>query len=327
MNRTNFVSLVVDTRGSYVAAITRRVEVTTIYTPHSEASYPFFCQKEVPIQIDTEESAVEKKKYIVEQFPLTVIRHEISSTDEYMDRFATLIKPMLGSQQIKSPTTGYKGYQDFSSITPSQKQSIQSTPSSPYYGGMLVSSTDMEKPLSKEEPSLFPCGEDDEYEDLYSLPQATHQYGPEVVGSYDEWEEAEGYKNVLHFDKELFGKWMLMLLSGTPLKALTQHLVWGTASGDRLMNMWRETFAEDDANDEFSVFMSEWVPYCINALRPNEYFLEDDLKSHPGIGYDELTNVFFLYIRDAIKELTYDTYTEELYEILKEEFAYYPDED
>lgn len=86
-NDTNcFVSLVVDTRGQYVARITRKVQSKSEVTiKNMGASYEFFGEGSREITQDTAVTAKTVTKEVIEYFDLEVERHEVSNSLDYLD--------------------------------------------------------------------------------------------------------------------------------------------------------------------------------------------------------------------------------------------------
>lgn len=92
-NDTNcFVSLVVDTKGTYVARITRKIQSKSevIVKPLS-TSYEFFGNGPKTLNNSTEMTKTIDKKYI-EYFDLQVERHEVPNTLSYLDTRFTEIE-------------------------------------------------------------------------------------------------------------------------------------------------------------------------------------------------------------------------------------------
>lgn len=94
-NDTNcFVSLVVDTRGQYVARITRKVQTKSEVTiKNLGTSYKFFGEGTKEITKDTKSNTKVVEKEVIEYFDLEVERHEVANSLEYLDtRFEELQK-------------------------------------------------------------------------------------------------------------------------------------------------------------------------------------------------------------------------------------------
>lgn len=104
-NDTNcFVSLVVDTRGSYVARITRRVVAKSEVTIHNlGSSYEFFGEGSRTIGRDDTESTKTIDKKFIEYFDLEVERHEVPNSLAYLDsRFEEIEKNKKSACSIPS---------------------------------------------------------------------------------------------------------------------------------------------------------------------------------------------------------------------------------
>lgn len=86
-NDTNcFVSLVVDTRGQYVARITRKVQSKSEVTVKNlGTSYEFFGEGSKEITHNGKEITKEVDKEVIEYFDLAVERHEVSNSLDYLD--------------------------------------------------------------------------------------------------------------------------------------------------------------------------------------------------------------------------------------------------
>lgn len=81
-----FVSLVVDTRGKYVAIITRKVQTQSEVTvKRLGTSYEFFGEGSKEISHDDTETTKTIDKEVIEYFDLEVERHEVSNDLEYLD--------------------------------------------------------------------------------------------------------------------------------------------------------------------------------------------------------------------------------------------------
>ncbi len=80
------VSLVVDTRGKYVAIITRKVQTQSEVTvKRLGTSYEFFGEGSKEISHDDTETTKTIDKEVIEYFDLEVERHEVSNDLEYLD--------------------------------------------------------------------------------------------------------------------------------------------------------------------------------------------------------------------------------------------------
>lgn len=86
-NDTNcFVSLVVDTKGTYVARITRKKKTKAeIIIKNQGSSYEFFGEGTKEISSDNTETIKTVDKEVIEYFDLQVERHEVPNTLEYLD--------------------------------------------------------------------------------------------------------------------------------------------------------------------------------------------------------------------------------------------------
>lgn len=107
-NDTNcFVSLVVDTKGEYVARITRKVQTKSEVTVKKlDTSYEFFGDgsKELEHKDETTTKVIEKE--VIEYFDLEVERHEVPNTLEYLDaRFDEIAK----KKEEAKPKEKYSG--------------------------------------------------------------------------------------------------------------------------------------------------------------------------------------------------------------------------
>lgn len=312
INRNNFVSLVVDTRGTYVAAITRRLEINTVYTPHSEAHYPFFALRDVPISISAEPDSIEKKQYIVQWFPLEVVRHEVSDSDDYVDRFAELLLPMLRSQ-LKPYTSPAVQPHSYTSFGDSINKTSQPAPVPQRQYAWPSSYDDTDDGGYPELP--FPGTSIKETKDTVNKKQEIKEL---VDESYDDLQQrASSLKDLCMVDETAFHNWLIQLIAGTPLKCLTEHIIWSSASVKRLMDSWKETCDES----LFSEFMTEWIPLCINFVPEDFFFLDEALLTEDN---DLMLAVFSLKVKEALEEaLEFDSYAETIFEILTEELICY----
>lgn len=94
-NDTNcFVSLVVDTRGTYVAIVTRKVQTKSEVTIKKlGTSYEFFGEGTKELTHNDAETTKVIDKEVIEYFDLEVERHEVPNTLEYLDtRFEEIEK-------------------------------------------------------------------------------------------------------------------------------------------------------------------------------------------------------------------------------------------
>lgn len=94
-NDTNcFVSLVVDTRGKYVARVTRKVQSTSEVTvKYLGKSYEFFGEGNKQLTVGGEEVTKVVDTTAIEYFDLEVERHEVPNTLSYLDdRFTEIEK-------------------------------------------------------------------------------------------------------------------------------------------------------------------------------------------------------------------------------------------
>lgn len=94
-NDTNcFVSLVVDTRGQYVARITRKVQTKSEVTiKNLGTSYEFFGEGNKEITPKSVETTKVVDKEVIEYFDLDVERHTVDNSLEYLDtRFEEIAK-------------------------------------------------------------------------------------------------------------------------------------------------------------------------------------------------------------------------------------------
>ena len=104
-NDTNcFVSLVVDTKGQYVAIVTRKVQSTSEVTvKHLGKSYEFFGEGSKQLTDDGEEVTKVVDNTVIEYFDLEVERHEVPNTLSYLDdRFTEIEK----QKAAKNTTNG-----------------------------------------------------------------------------------------------------------------------------------------------------------------------------------------------------------------------------
>lgn len=119
-NDTNcFVSLVVDTRGKYVAIVTRKVQTKSEITVRRlGTSYEFFGDGTKELTHEGEETTKTVDKEVIEYFDLEVERHEVSNTLSYLDdRFDEIQKKKEISRPPKIKQTyeenADKGFFDF----------------------------------------------------------------------------------------------------------------------------------------------------------------------------------------------------------------------
>lgn len=120
-NKTNcFVSLIVDTRGTYVAAITRKVRQKSLVTIEKVGkSYEFFGDGEIAMddasQTPSEVITKTVSKDIIEYFNLDIERHEVQNPLEYLDkRFEEIDrKKKEESSQTKYYPKGGSWYDDY----------------------------------------------------------------------------------------------------------------------------------------------------------------------------------------------------------------------
>lgn len=108
-NDTNcFVSLVVDTKGTYVARITRKVQSKSEVTVKSlGTSYEFFGNGSKTISNDSAELTKIVDKEYIEYFDLQVERHEVPNILSYLDnRFAEIeLKKKTAAKTLSASTS------------------------------------------------------------------------------------------------------------------------------------------------------------------------------------------------------------------------------
>ena len=111
-NDTNcFVSLVVDTRGTYVARITRKVQSKSEVTIKSlGTSYEFFGEGSKTIVKDDSEVTKTVDKEYIEYFDLQVERHEAPNSLAWLDSRFDEIAKKKASQQTAYSAVGTKPY-------------------------------------------------------------------------------------------------------------------------------------------------------------------------------------------------------------------------
>lgn len=109
-----FVSLIVDTRGTYAAAVTRKIqkksEVTVKYLGQS---YEFFGDGEIPISNDGTETTQVVDETVIEYFELDVERHAVTNPLDYLDRrFEEIEKHKKEAEEAKKKarTPAYSDY-------------------------------------------------------------------------------------------------------------------------------------------------------------------------------------------------------------------------
>ena len=121
-NDTNcFVSLVVDTKGTYVAIVTRKVQTKSEVTvKHIGTSYEFFGEGSKEITHDGTEVTKVIDKEIIEYFDLEVERHEVTNSLGYLDeRFAEIEQKKKAAQSwephdiIETQTHEDKNFMDW----------------------------------------------------------------------------------------------------------------------------------------------------------------------------------------------------------------------
>ena len=105
-----FVSLVVDTRGQYVAIITRKVQTKSEVTIKSlGTSYEFFGEGTKEISHDGTETTKTIDKEVIEYFDLEVERHEVSNDLEYLDaRFDEIQKKKAPAKELSDVNAGFR---------------------------------------------------------------------------------------------------------------------------------------------------------------------------------------------------------------------------
>lgn len=103
-NDTNcFVSLIVDTRGTYQAAITRKVQSKNrITTKHLGSSYEFFGEGGVQLEGGGEETKEEVENTVIEYFMLNVQREVVDNPLEMLDKRFEEIERQKETQQEKT---------------------------------------------------------------------------------------------------------------------------------------------------------------------------------------------------------------------------------
>lgn len=311
VNRNNFVSLVVDTRGTYVAAITRRVEIETTFTPHSTASYPFFSRKVVPVAVASEPAEIRKTQYAVQCFPMNVIRHEVNCENEYIDRFADLLGPALVPTPVKSAYKGYQSFNDINTITNKHE-----TPAHTPFQGIKALQEEVIRTPELPFPGVH------KIEDAWkSKERAEETEETEETDNYS-WELADQYKPLLSFKHEKLEDWLVTLFAGTQLKCITEHIKWSAEQADRMLNSWADTLILE----EFERFMFSWVPYLFDCTDFTSFFDKDVLVHNPELEENDLVNIFFLHVREALYDVEINCQNMDLWiavwEALEEEFDY-----
>lgn len=110
-----FVSLVVDTRGQYVARITRKVQTKSEITiKNLGTSYEFFGEGTKEITHDGTETTKTIDKEVIQYFDLEVERHEVSNTLSYLDdRFDEIAKKKAAKEESNNSAIQDKSFLDW----------------------------------------------------------------------------------------------------------------------------------------------------------------------------------------------------------------------
>lgn len=128
-NDTNcFVSLVVDTKGTYVARITRKVQSKSEVTVKSLGkSYEFFGEGLKPLPSVASSSSQTVTKSVIEYFDLNVERHEVPNSLEYLDtRFSEIQKKKsLAKKTLPDSAPAYDSLADASFFDTLHKENHQ----------------------------------------------------------------------------------------------------------------------------------------------------------------------------------------------------------
>ena len=127
-----FLSLVVDTKGEYVAAITRKIQTKSEITiKNLGKSYEFFGEgsKEIPTESTSETTKVIDKE-VIEYFNLDVERHEVSNPLGYLDsRFEEITSkkklPFSTSKDFNFTTNYYNPFKKDSAWPPHNEKNAQ----------------------------------------------------------------------------------------------------------------------------------------------------------------------------------------------------------
>lgn len=124
-NDTNcFVSLVVDTRGKYVAIVTRKVQTKSEVTVKNlGTSYEFFGEGTKEITHDGTETTKVIDKEVIEYYDLEVERHEVSNDLEYLDARFDEIQRRKSHVRRESPEVN-KGFLDWLHEKQPKEQSL-----------------------------------------------------------------------------------------------------------------------------------------------------------------------------------------------------------
>ncbi len=106
-NDTNcFVSLVVDTKGEYVAIVTRKVQTKSEITiKNLGTSYEFFGEGSKEITHEDTQTTKVIDREIIEYFDLEVERHEVSNDLEYLDARFEEIEKKKKAKEFNIPKT------------------------------------------------------------------------------------------------------------------------------------------------------------------------------------------------------------------------------
>lgn len=112
-----FVSLIVDTKGTYQAAVTRKVKQKAEVTVKDlGSSYEFFGEGAVPLNAPKETTTTKQiEKEEIQYFMLDVERHEVSNHLEYLDeRFEDIEKTKKAAKPVASSSVTYpKVFHDY----------------------------------------------------------------------------------------------------------------------------------------------------------------------------------------------------------------------
>lgn len=144
-NDTNcFVSLVVDTRGQYVARVTRKVQTKSEVTiKNLGTSYEFFGEGNKAITPKSTETTKVVDKEVIEYFDLDVERHTVDNSLEYLDtRFEEIAKK---KEEAKSKVKANTALTDNTIWQSYQKHK------EPNLFDYISSKVEKESPLTKED--------------------------------------------------------------------------------------------------------------------------------------------------------------------------------
>lgn len=276
----NFVSLIVNNDGNYVAGITRRVTYHEKHQITKFGKYPFYNRGEKTID-NGEVTEKDETSTVVEWFPLVIEKHSVGG-DILMERFNQIReKKNISSYNVRSgedftskgwwnrddaddddddlpyssPYGGWQGSQSSFSTNPYQK-----------FGANQVTSSKDEKEEEKglfDEPSLI------SKEDIMQMP----------------------------INQASFNTLVARILTGTPFvkNLATSPKEWAAKNIPALYNVFKD-------EEEFGDWAEMWYGYIFNnTIWAKDFFSKETIDEY-GLDEDTVMGILAVRVSAVIKE-------------------------